>query len=173
MSKRQQLLGALCISVVMIGAGCMMTPEPTTESVTEPTVEAVNTATTTVEEDTTAQEPTVQPLEEGVFANDASAGTYALYTEERRNAAEGDVVLFFHAPWCPTCKVLHEAILNESASIPEALTILQVDFDSSLDLRREHGVTLQHTLVQVDNAGNQITKWSGGSSVESIASRVQ
>lgn len=100
-------------------------------------------------------------------------GSYVDYdaTKVADAAAGGDVVLFFHASWCPSCKTLNSAI--EAGSIPDGLTIMKVDYDSATDLRREHGVTYQHTLVQVDSDGEQITKWSGGNTLDSITSRVQ
>lgn len=88
-------------------------------------------------------------------------------------AQDGDVVLFFHAGWCPTCKTLDAAIKSEMSSIPSDLTILKVDYDSETELKKKYGITYQHTLVQVDAQGNQITKWTGGSDLNSIVSRLK
>lgn len=102
------------------------------------------------------------------------AGEYRDYDASLLSRADsGKVVLFFHASWCPTCKVLN-SVLNASLSdIPEDVTILKVDYDSSTELKKKYGITYQHTLVQVDSRGNQLTKWSGGSDLDSILTKLQ
>ena len=81
----------------------------------------------------------------------AAAGTYVEYSDAALAAAEGTPVLFFHAPWCPQCRALEEDII--ASGVPEGVTILKVDYDSRQDLRQRHGVTLQTTLVAVDESG--------------------
>lgn len=102
-------------------------------------------------------------------------GEYTTYADDAvAEAAEyGNVVLFFHAAWCPTCRALKNNITENSDEIPSDLTILEVDYDDSTALRQQYGVTYQHTLVQVDANGTLITKWSGGNTVESITSKLQ
>ena len=39
------------------------------------------------------------------------------------------------------------------------MRILLVDFDTATDLKQKYGVTLQHTLVQVDSSGEAIEQW--------------
>ena len=93
----------------------------------------------------------------------AKAGSYEAYSPEKiAKAATGKVVLFFRAGWCPTCKALDADIRSHLKDIPADVTILDVDYDNSTALKQKYGVTYQHTLVQVDASGNQITKWSGG-----------
>ncbi len=100
-------------------------------------------------------------------------GSYTAYTADNiaEASAQHDVVLFFHASWCPTCKALNNAL--ESATIPNGLTILKTDYDKEAELKKKYGVTYQHTLVQVDANGNMIKKWSGGNTLESVVSQVQ
>lgn len=99
-------------------------------------------------------------------------GRYEAYAPERlAYAAEGAVVLFFHAPWCPTCRATEAAIAEEG--IPEGITLLKVDYDNATTLRQQYGVTTQHTFVQVDSEGNEITKWQGTITPIEIASRIQ
>lgn len=87
------------------------------------------------------------------------------------NAEHGKVVLFFHAPWCPTCR---EADKNFNASeTPDGLTLLKVDYDSSGDLKKKYGVTYQHTFVQVDKDGNLLKKWSGSHDYNDIKAQEQ
>jgi thiol-disulfide isomerase/thioredoxin len=81
----------------------------------------------------------------------------------------GDVVLFFNAEWCSTCKEARDNIQADLAGIPTGLTIVTVDYDTAEDLKRQYGVTVQHTFVQVDPEGNELAKWSGSVTAEEIA----
>lgn len=93
----------------------------------------------------------------------AKSGSYEAYSPEKiARAKEGKVVLFFRASWCPTCRALDSNIRANLEDIPGGLSILHVDYDNSTALKQKYGVTYQHTLVQVDASGNQITKWTGG-----------
>lgn len=102
-----------------------------------------------------------------------STGEYSDYSEAKlANADSGDVVLFFKASWCPTCKTLDDNINTSLNDIPEDLTILKVDYDTELALKQKYGVTYQHTLVQVDSQGELLKKWSGSYSIDDISSQV-
>ncbi len=98
--------------------------------------------------------------EEGAMM--AKAGSYESYSPEKiaEAAAKGDVVLFFRALWCPTCRALDADINANLKNIPTNLTILIVDYDNSTDLKKKYGVTYQHTLVQVDKSGTLLKKWT-------------
>ncbi len=99
-------------------------------------------------------------------------GSYEAYTPEKLALAESrDVVLFFHAAWCPICVALEKDMLAHQ--IPDGLTILKVDFDTAIELRKKYGVTLQHTFVQVNADGTLVKKWSDANSLADIAKRVQ
>lgn len=101
-------------------------------------------------------------------------GEYRDYDPSLLSRADsGDVVLFFHAGWCPTCKTLDTAIKAEVSNIPSDVTILKVDYDNSSDLKKKYAVTYQHTLVQVDAQANQLNKWNGGSDLSSILSKLK
>lgn len=88
--------------------------------------------------------------------NTLAPGKYEEYSEERIAAEENIKILFFHAPWCPQCRALEESIKN--GTIPASVTIYKVDFDSSMKLRQKYGVTLQTTLVRIDDNGNELKK---------------
>ncbi len=137
------------------------------------------------EQGTPVDPPTASPTSDGeVMQKDAmvapappvpptpavqTAGSYETYAPEKLARAEtGDVVLFFHAPWCPTCRAADSAIESSRANIPSTLTILKTDYDSNTKLRQTYGITSQHTFVQVDKSGNMIGKWSGGTSLADI-----
>ncbi|MFN3693022.1 MAG: TlpA family protein disulfide reductase [Candidatus Paceibacteria bacterium] len=101
-------------------------------------------------------------------------GEYAPYEVSKLAMANtGDVVLFFKASWCPSCRALDGNIKANLEAIPAGLTILEVDYDNSAAMKQQYGVTTQHTLVQVDASGKLIKKWSGGSTLASIVAQVQ
>lgn len=103
-----------------------------------------------------------------------TGGTYESYAPEKILKAEmGKVVLFFHASWCPTCRALNSDIEASMTEIPGDVTILKTDYDTETELKKKYGVTTQHTLVQVDKDGNMLTKWSGGSTLESLTSKLK
>lgn len=101
-------------------------------------------------------------------------GSYEAYSADKIARAEtGDVVLFFHASWCPSCRGLNSSIESNLKSIPLGVTILKTDYDKETELKKKYGVTYQHTLVQVDKDGNMIKKWSGGGSLDNLLSQIQ
>jgi len=104
----------------------------------------------------------------------ATSGTFEDYDESKLvNAETGKVVIFFNASWCPSCKSLKSDIESNLSNIPVGTTILSADYDTYTDLKKKYGVTTQHTLVQVDKDGNQITKWSGGSTLDTVLDKIQ
>jgi len=102
-------------------------------------------------------------------------GSYESYDASKvaMASATHDVVLFFKASWCPACVALDKDIKANLSAIPKSLTILETNYDNSADLKRKYGVTLQHTLVQVDAGGNLIKKWSGSPTLASLVSEVK
>ena len=101
-------------------------------------------------------------------------GVYAPYDASKLAMAEtGKVVLFFKASWCPSCRTLDADIKASLGDIPAGVTILEVDYDKSAELKQKYGVTMQHTLVQVDKNGNQINKWSGGATLEDVIKNIK
>lgn len=82
-------------------------------------------------------------------------------------------VLFFHASWCPTCRTLDRDIRAQTALIPEDVRIINVDFDEEAELRKKYGVTLQHTLVQIDENEDEISQWSGSSNLQVLLEQIQ
>ncbi|MEK7618560.1 MAG: thioredoxin family protein [Patescibacteria group bacterium] len=92
-------------------------------------------------------------------------GTYVEYSpaalaEASKNG--GKAILFFYAPWCPFCKVADAAFTSRTGDIPAGVTVLKTSYDNEKELKTKYGVTYQHTFVQIDAQGNQITKWNGG-----------
>lgn len=84
-------------------------------------------------------------------------GTYASYSPTALANSTGTDLLFFHAPWCPQCRALESSI--NAASLPDGVTIFKVDYDTNQALRQKYGVTLQTTVVRVDDEGNMVEKY--------------
>ncbi|GGI48661.1 thiol-disulfide isomerase/thioredoxin [Agromyces flavus] len=82
-------------------------------------------------------------------------GAYVEYTDGAIEATAGQKVLFFHASWCPQCRTLDEEL--RALGAPDGLTVFKVDYDSRTDLRQKYGVTLQTTVVFVDDRGELIS----------------
>ena len=100
---------------------------------------------------------------------DAKSGQYVDYDPALlAKADDGDVVLFFYAAWCPSCRALESGIKKDMGNFPDDLTILKVNYDEEKELKKKYTVTYQHTLVQVDSQGNEIAKWNGGNDLNSI-----
>jgi thioredoxin 1 len=104
----------------------------------------------------------------------AKIGSYESYSPDKLARAEkGIVVLFFRASWCPTCRALDASIRSGLGTIPEGVTILDVDYDNSTALKQKYGVTYQHTLVQVNTSGGQLAKWTGSPTLSDLVSKIK
>lgn len=163
-----------------------------TEAVEEESIEEEVTVEETIEEETVEEEVAVEEtvekeemseheemedktedkLEEEMVKDEvALEGKYLDYTPELLAEAEWNIVLFFHADWCPTCNALEKEILSDT--IPSDLTILVVNYDTETELKKKYSVLTQTTLVQVDNQWNMINKWVWGRDLEDIQSRLK
>ncbi len=104
----------------------------------------------------------------------ASKGSYEAYSASKLALADkGDVVLFFKASWCPSCKTLDADIKANIASIPAGVTILEVNYDTETALKQKYAVTYQHTLVQVASDGTLIAKWSGSPTLAELVTKIK
>ena len=103
------------------------------------------------------------------------AGSYEAYAPEKVMLASAthDVVLFFRASWCPTCRAVDADIKANLSKIPGSLAILDVNYDNSTALKQKYGVTYQNTFVQVDKDGNIIKKWSGSPTLSALVAEVK
>ena len=103
-----------------------------------------------------------------------AAGVYTQYTAAAVAASTADhIILVFSASWCPTCRALDQDIVANEEVIPAGVEIYTVDFDAATELRRQYGVTVQHTLVEVDADGNELQKWVGGTTLASVLNRLR
>lgn len=84
-------------------------------------------------------------------------GVFKDYQEGLVASTDGVKLLFFHAPWCPQCRMIEADIATKG--VPNGVTILKVDYDSNQALRQQYGVTLQTTFIEIDKAGNEIERF--------------
>lgn len=98
------------------------------------------------------------PADENITSTEPASpleGVYLDYSDGIIEQTAGPKVLFFHASWCPQCRTLDEELRSEGA--PDGLAVFKVDFDSRSDLRQKYGVTLQTTVVFVDDSGEKVS----------------
>ena len=117
-------------------------------------------ADNTAKQDMMAQDvDTTKPTGDlpGVVTDVHPEGAYIDYTDSAIAQAPGTKLLFFHAPWCPQCRDLDADIKN--SGVPKGVVIIKVDYDSNQALRKKYGVTIQTTLVRVDDQGNLVEKY--------------
>jgi thiol-disulfide isomerase/thioredoxin len=65
-------------------------------------------------------------------------------------------VLFFHAPWCGSCRdadIFLTDLYSKAETRPTLNTYI-VDFDTNTALRARYGVVSQHTFVRINASGN-------------------
>lgn len=100
-------------------------------------------------------------------------GRYVEYSKETFDkSANKKRVYFFHAKWCPTCKIANEEFIQNMDKIPNDVSLLKTDYDTEKELKTQYGITYQHTFVFVDSEGKEIRKWNGGGITELISNTV-
>lgn len=141
--KRKVALSVIAITLLGALAYVLLRPEPTMPA---PSPDAVSTNTSPSSQ-TPAQASDLP----------ARSGTYIAYSASALTSTPGTKLLFFHAPWCPQCRALDSDITR--SPLPENVTIFKVDYDSNQELRQKYGVTIQTTVVKVDDNGNLVEKY--------------
>lgn len=103
----------------------------------------------------------------------AGAGRYVVYQDGvLEQHADNKRVLFFYANWCPTCIPVDKVFMNQESQIPEGISVIRINYNDTetdkeeKDLAKKYGITYQHTFVQIDSDGNEVTKWNGGAMSE-------
>jgi thioredoxin 1 len=163
---RAPSLAVLTAAAALALAGCSTAEE---SAQTTPSPAATSASPSEAAPATSAPAPS-----EAAPAPAAKSGyiTYDEYNADKAAYSQGDVVLFFHASWCPTCQRAEKNLEADPAAIPTDLTIVKVDYDSSSEMKQQYGVTVQHTFVQVDESGTQLTKWTGSNTADEISNKL-
>ena len=111
-----------------------------------------------------------------MMADKKSTSRYVEYSKAVLDqAATNRRVLYFYANWCPICKPADVDFKTNSSKIPTDVTVIRVNYNDTdtdqeeKDLAKKYGITYQHTFVQVDSQGKELTKWNGGQTDELLA----
>lgn len=115
--------------------------------------------------ETTTQEQTVSEAPQTSIAS----SRYVDYTPQNLEAFKDKKrIIYFHANWCPVCKPLDEEFKNRLNEIPQDVVILKANYNDTEEddfdkaAKNKYAVTYQHSFVQIDADGSEITKWNGG-----------
>lgn len=170
MKNTSIIIGAI---VLIIGVGYLVTnnaSEPTTvtqEATTE--TEALATEETTITEESVDEVATTD-----LAAVEAAApGVYTAYGADTIAQSDAEhILLFFHATWCPSCKALDANIVANAYSIPAGVEIYKVDYDTSAALKRQYGVTTQHSIIEITASGEALSRISHGLTLEDVLATI-
>jgi len=79
-------------------------------------------------------------------------GSYEELNAGALEAALGNknIVLFFHADWCPQCVATDTEIKERITELPEDSIIFKTDYDQEVTLRQKFEITSQHSIVIID-----------------------
>lgn len=97
---------------------------------------------------------------------------YEMYKDKKR-------ILFFYANWCPTCIPANVNFKANADDLPDDVVMVRVNYDDSqtdnseVALAEKYGVTYQHTFVQIDENGNEVTKWNGSIRMSSVLENIK
>lgn len=142
--RRLAPVAAGLTALVLAGCASIATPADAPAAPAPPTAEPAP----------VASEPSDAPVEPGGDAV-LEPGAYVDYREGIIAETPGVKVLFFHAPWCPQCRAVEASI--QAGDIPDGVTIIKADYDTEIGLRQQYGVTLQTTVVYVDDDGELLS----------------
>ncbi|KKQ34380.1 MAG: hypothetical protein US51_C0041G0002 [Microgenomates group bacterium GW2011_GWA2_37_6] len=114
--------------------------------------------------------------EDGAMMKKDSSSRYVEYSKLAFDQSlDKRRVLYFYASWCPICRPADADFKKNSSKIPEDAVVIRVNYNDpdtdqeEKDLAKKYGITYQHTFVQIDVQGKEITKWNGGQTDELLA----
>lgn len=92
------------------------------------------------------------------------------FDHQQYEAAMSDgktVFLDFFASWCPTCRANKPVVEGEIVNHPDVVGF-RVDYDTAVELKKEHSVTSQSTYILLKN-GEEIRRALGSLTNSSLA----
>ena len=171
--RRRDVLAGLIATPVLLAA-CAPTGQAMTQAEAAPPATATAAMSPTTGMDTAPAPGATSPAAAepaATMAPKAAGATFVPYSPEALAAAtaSGRTILYFHADWCPTCRAADADFEANRAQLPADLTVLVVDYDRETALKGQHKIAYQHTFVQIDGSGQEITRWSGGGTRDLLA----
>jgi len=118
-------------------------------------------ALATAEADVMVKDETVMMKKEPAMNEVFSAARY-----EALKASGDKFILNFSADWCPNCQKLKQTINSNLSGLPAGTVVLETDYDTYTDLKKEFGVTRQTTGVFFE--GGAAVKTQSGLSFNDI-----
>ena len=115
MYVRAALLSAT-LTLVLAGCASSSADAPATSAASVASEEMTPSSTLTAPAETSAATESVQPSSEAASSGPGSYITLADYDADKAAYASTDVVLFFNAQWCSTCKVARDNIEADLAA---------------------------------------------------------
>ena len=95
---------------------------------------------------------------------------YIDYDTKTFSSLSGDIVLFFHADRCPTCQQAEKSFLE--SGIPTWLTIVKVNYDKEIELKKKYTILTQTSFAYVKNNGELIKRWVGWITINDILTKI-
>ena len=163
------------VVVAIVGMGAYMLSRNSTKS--ESMMVKEDTTMESKTDDAMMQKDTDNMEKDDKMAKDTmSDSRYVEYSKASFDKAGNNRrVLYFYASWCPTCKPADADLEANKDRIPNDVTVIRVNYNDpetdqeEKELAKKYGITYQHTFVQIDSQGNEVTKWNGGKTDELIA----
>ena len=120
-----------------------------------------------------ATEKTTAPDKVATTESATAPGVYAAYDANVIAQSDADhILLFFKASWCPSCRALDADILENADAIPAGVEIYTVDYDTATDLKRQYGVTTQHSIIEISASGEALSSISHGLTLDDVLSTI-
>ncbi len=76
---------------------------------------------------------------------------WSTYAADPARFAQGEVVLFFHADWCPKCRETDSNLTADPASLPDGLTVVKLGRKTSITARKHGSLPSNRLSVQTGN----------------------
>lgn len=160
---------------LILGVGYLVTSsnmvsEPlTTTSITPSTNISSAEAPIVESEQTTVTDTPILTSEAALSSK--TPGLYTTYTADTiANSTADHILLFFKANWCPSCRALDADILAHMADIPAGVEIYTVDYDTATALKRQYGITRQHSIIEIRADGTATSDITHGLTLNDVLS---
>jgi methionine-S-sulfoxide reductase len=95
---------------------------------------------------------------------------YIDYDEKIISSLTGDIVLFFHADRCPTCRQAEDNF--RASGTPAGLTIVKVDYDKEIELKKKYRILTQTSFVYIKPDGTLIKRRVGGLTIQDMLDKI-
>ncbi len=85
--------------------------------------------------------------------------------------ADKKIVLFFHADWCSTCKIIENDILEKW--VPEGVHMFEVNFDTESELLEKYDIRSQSSFAYIDPNWELIKRRVWGFGIDDVITKLE